>query len=101
MKKETKDFILELRDRMFKSNIKDTCLNFMKGHPQMFSDTVTGNGKIMSIQMSVCIVCNEKDIATDPGFISIDIGRDNYSEHFESGARYWNNKPEEENDVQD
>jgi hypothetical protein len=99
MKKEYKDFILDLRDRMITSNIKDACLNFMQGHPQMFNDTTNGDRKIMNIAMSVCIcVDDEKNIALDPGFITIDIGiKNGYSEHFGSGNRYWNNDLEEEN----
>lgn len=98
MKKETKKFVLDIRDRMFKSNIKDACMNFMRLHPEMFSDTMTNDGKVMSIVMSVAIVCKEEEISTDPGFITISVDKENnYSEHFETGARYWNNELEEEN----
>lgn len=97
MEKEIKKFILDIRDRMFKSNIKDACMNFMRLHPEMFSDTLTGDRKVMSIAMSVAIVCEEDEIPTDPGFITIDVDKENnYSEHFETGARYWNNELEEE-----
>ena len=102
MKKETKDFILDIRDRMFKSNIKDACMNFMRLHPEMFKDTVSGDGKVMSIDMSVVIVCKEEEIPMDPGFITITVSNNNtYSEHFETGRKYWNNELEEENNVQD
>lgn len=102
MKKETKDFILDIRDRMFKSNIKDACMNFMQLHPGMFKDTTDAKRKIMSINMSVCICCAEADIGKDPGFITIDVDAENiYSEHFDSGNVYWNNKTEEKSNVQD
>ena len=98
MKKEIKDFILDIRDRMLKSNIKDACLNFMKLHPGMFSDTLTGDVKVMSIVMSVAIVCKEEEISTDPGFITISVDKENsYSEHFETRVKYWNNEPEDNN----
>lgn len=101
MKKETKDFILDLRDRLLTSNIKDACLNFMKLHPGMFSDTLHSDSKVMSINMSVCICAKEEEIAIDPGFITISLDKDNtYSEHFDTNNSYWNNKLEEE-DVQD
>lgn len=103
MKKETKDFILDLRNKLLKSNIKDACLNFMKLHPGMFSDTLHSDSKVMSINMSVCICAKEEDIAMDPGFITIDLDKDNsFSEHFHDNRSsvYWNNE-QEEDDVQD
>ena len=101
MEQRNKDFILDIRDRMLTSNIKDACLNYMKTHPQMFSDAISGDNKVMSITLSVSMVCKEEEIPTDPGFITISVDKDNtYSEHFESHRKYWNNE-EEESDEQD
>ena len=99
MKQQNKDFILDIRNRMLKSNIIESCLAFMRTHPQMFVDTVSGDGKVMSITMSVAIVCKEEEIPTEPGFITIAVDKENnYSEHFETGVQYWNNEPEEEDE---
>lgn len=100
MEQQNKDFILDIRDRMIKSNIIESCLNYMKTHPQMFDDA-RDNKKVMSVMLSVAIVCKEEEIPTDPGFITISVDKDNtYSEHFVSHRKYWNNE-EEENNEQD
>lgn len=97
MEQRTKDFILDIRDRMLISNITESCMCFMKEHPQMFEDTTDSERKVMSIGISVAIVCKEEEIPTDPGFITIFVDKENnYSEHFKTGARYWNNELEEE-----
>lgn len=101
MEQRNKDFILDIRDKMDKSGIIESCLNYMHAHPQMFNDTLSSDNKVMSIMMSVSMVCKEEEIPTDPGFITISIDKDNdYSEHFESHRKYWNNE-EEENNEQD
>lgn len=98
MEQRNKDFILDIRDKMNKSGITEACLSYMKTHPQMFNNT-RENRKVMSIMLSVAIVCEEKEIPTDPGFITITLGKDNdYSEHFKSNRKYWNGEEEETND---
>ena len=88
-----KDFAIKLADMLKDSGIKDACLNFMHKHPEMFSDTISSDGKIMSIGMSVAIVADEDEITTDPGFMTVTLGKDNdYSEHFEYNNQYWNNE---------
>lgn len=97
MNKDIKQFILGIRDRMLRSNITESCLCFMKEHPYMFDDTASGDGKVMSINISVAIVCKEEEISTDPGFITINIDKENtYSEHFKTNRKYWNGDDEEE-----
>lgn len=96
-----KDFAIKLASMLKDSGIKDTCLNFMHDHPEMFSDTISGNSKVMNINMSVAIVCKEDEIKADPGFIVIDVGSDNnYSEHYECNSKYWNHKLEEDIAIQ-
>lgn len=88
-----KDFVIKLASMLKDSGIKDTCLNFMREHPEMFNDTISGDSKVMSIVMSVAIVADADKIKDDPGFITVTLDKNNcYSEHFECNGKYWNNE---------
>lgn len=88
-----KDFAIKLASKLEDSGIKDACMNFMHEHPEMFVDTYSGDGKIMSISMSVTVVSAEDKIKTDPGFINVILDKDNvYSKHYKHNNVYWNDK---------
>ena len=88
-----KDFVIKLANMLKDSGIKDTCLNFIHEHPEMFDDTISGDKKVMSVIMSVAIVADKDKIATDQGFITITLDKDNYySEHFKHNVKLWNNE---------